>query len=58
MLGKTVMRSVYRMCDAVAEWLAYRLLDLYVAGSNPGGDTFRRVITLSRYRKNWNFNCR
>jgi len=24
----------------VAEWIAYHLLDLYIAGSNSGGDTF------------------
>jgi len=42
----------FHMCkskyDAAAEWLACRLLDLQVAGSNPGGDTFQRVITLSK----------
>jgi len=31
----------------VAEWIAYHLLDLKVAGSNSGGDIFPTLITLN-----------
>jgi len=31
----------------VAEWTAYHLLDLSVAGSNPRGETFPTVIALN-----------
>jgi len=31
----------------VAKWIAYHLLDLYIAGSNPGGKTFPTLIALN-----------
>jgi len=31
----------------VAEWIAYYLLDLYVTGSNPGGESFPTLISLN-----------
>jgi len=31
----------------VAEWIAYYLLDLYVTGSNPGGESFPTLIVLN-----------
>jgi len=32
--------EIQYIIGVVAEWLAYRFLDLQVAGSNPGGVTF------------------
>jgi len=31
----------------LVEWIAYHLLHLYVAGSNPGGETFPTLIDLN-----------
>jgi len=31
----------------VAEWIAYYLLDLYVTGSSPGGESFPTLIALN-----------
>jgi len=36
-----------RRGGTVAEWIAYYLLDLYVTGSNPGGESFSTLTALN-----------
>jgi len=38
--------SAQELGGAVAEWLAYRFMDLHVTGSNPGSGTFSTRINL------------